>query len=69
MNQSQRSLSDQIEDLRAIAQDAEYNINAPISDLHARKLVELANRFGLYDAADFIDDQIGSNNVSLGEPK
>jgi hypothetical protein len=58
MPQSQASTADQLEKLKVLVADQEYDLdNLGPHDLRA--IVKIANFNGLYDAADFVRNQAG----------
>ncbi len=59
MTQSQASLEEQLLKLRILAEDAEYPITR-LTQPQALQLAAIANKNGLYDAADYIQNYVSA---------
>ena len=68
MGQAQYSTQEQLAELRILVEDQEYDLdNLTMHD--ARAIMKIANFNGLYDAADYVERQLGSAKLTLDWPE
>jgi hypothetical protein len=68
MGQAQYSTQEQLAELRILVEDQEYDLDN-LTMQNARAIMKIANFHGLYDAADFVESQLGKTKLSLDWPE
>jgi hypothetical protein len=62
--QAQCSTEEQLDRLRVLVADQEYDLNN-LGPHDLRAIIQIANFNGLYDAADFVSNQAGKEKITL----